>query len=365
MLDRLRINAATVRRANERGVFGHTDLLVAGVGLVVGAGGEDSSVLTIYLDQNKWIDLARAETGHPDGRPFVETLVVLKKAADDQRARFPLSAAHYYETGKQRDPKRRMELATTMVRLAGTLRIAPPHTIVPWEIQRALVEVFNLPLAVPNLELFGDGVAHAFSAPTLRYTAPSEWQGIPLSVEMQAALQRRAVPAFESMILASVTPDGVPDEMRLTMHDFKNLTDDRFVQGQEDVASLLKQHGRQRLDDIMLATAYTDIRLPLAEASYRLGLQPEQVSDNWRRILEAIPSRWVEMKLRQQRQANPQKAWQANDLNDVTALAIAVPYCDAVVTEKSWTSMLSAAKVPERFETLVTPSLDAVAERLA
>ena len=30
------------------------------------------AVLTVYLDQNKWIDLARAETGHPLGAPCSE-----------------------------------------------------------------------------------------------------------------------------------------------------------------------------------------------------------------------------------------------------------------------------------------------------
>lgn len=94
-------------------------------------------MLTVYLDQMKWIDLARAETGHPKGAAFVEVLAVLKDAVDRGQARFPLSAAHYHETGKQRDRKKHMELATTMVRLAGTLRIAPPHAIVRWEIQRA------------------------------------------------------------------------------------------------------------------------------------------------------------------------------------------------------------------------------------
>ena len=43
---------------------------------------------------------------------------------------------------------------------------------------------------------------------------------------------------------------------------------------------------------------------------------------------------WVGMKLRS-RQANPQEVWQRNDLNDVT--------------ERSWSSMLAAAKVPEHF----------------
>lgn len=196
-------------------------------------------------------------------------------------------------------------------------------------------------------------------------TAPTEWHGVSLPTEWQQELQRRAAPVFEAMILASATPEGMPDEMRLTMHDFKNLTDNRFVQGQEEVAAVVKQHGRQRLEDIMLATAYTDIRVPVAEASHRLGLEPEQVGDNWRQILEAIPSRWGEMKLRQQRQANPQRAWQGNDLNDVTALAIAVSYCDVVVTETSWASLLSEGRRPLRPPGDALPSGRGRAPRLA
>jgi hypothetical protein len=57
----------------------------------VSAEDEDGFVLAVYLDQNKWIDLACAETGHPDGANFVETLAGLKQAVDEGRARFPLS----------------------------------------------------------------------------------------------------------------------------------------------------------------------------------------------------------------------------------------------------------------------------------
>jgi hypothetical protein len=84
-------------------------------------------MLTVYLDQMKWIDLARAESGHALGAAIVDPLRVLKRAVADGRVRFPLSAAHYFETGKQRNPRRRKELAATMASLAGTLRIAPPH----------------------------------------------------------------------------------------------------------------------------------------------------------------------------------------------------------------------------------------------
>lgn len=130
------------------------------------------NVLTVYLDQNKWIELARAENGHALGAPFVDTLAVLKGAADEGRVRFPLSSAHYYETGKQRDRAKRMKLSRTMVRLAGQLRIAPPHAVVPWEIRQALDTVFDLAVSVPALELFGTGVAHAFAVRTFDTTHP-------------------------------------------------------------------------------------------------------------------------------------------------------------------------------------------------
>lgn len=321
-------------------------------------------MLTVYLDQNKWIDLARAQTGHPLGAPFVETLAVLTWAVNEGRARFPLSAAHYYETGKQRDRRKRQDLAATMMHLSGTMRIAPPPAIVPWEISRALVAVLGLPHSIPDMAILGEGAAHAFARPTLRYTAPTEWEGHALPPDVRMELQRRANPEYETLLLAGATPEGMPDDMRIVLNDVKSLTDERFVQGQRNVAEAITKFGRHRLEEVMIASTYADIMDPLVRAGIELGVGMDELLDNMRPIVEAIPSRWVEMKLRHQRQANPQKAWHGHDLNDVTALAIAVPYCDVVVTERSWSSMLDAAKVPARFGHTVTPRLRDVVDLL-
>ena len=163
-------------------------------------------MLTVNLDQSKWIDLARAETGRPKGKPFVESLAISRQAVDKGRARFPLGTAHYYETGKQRGRTKHMELATTMVCLAGTLRIAPSHVIVPWELRRALVQVFDLPVVIPDLNLFGAGVAHAFAAPTLKYTAPAERQGIPLSPPIGMKKQDTTRTSTRSRALSAADP---------------------------------------------------------------------------------------------------------------------------------------------------------------
>lgn len=324
-------------------------------------------VLTVYLDQMKWIDLARAQVGHPKGEPFVRHLREFERLVGEGRLRLPLSAAHYYETGKQRDERRRQQLTATMMHLSQSLRIAPPHIIVPWEARRALAAILNLPLSVHNIPLFGEGAAHAHASPSLRYDAPAEYRGTPLPEDVRAALERRARPLFEEALLSASAPAGLPDELRVVLGEFKSLTDDKFVKGQNDVAAELQKLGRHRLDDVMLGTAVADIMTPLLEAASSMNVSLiEDVIDAGRmkELVEHMPSRWVEMKLRRVRQANPQKRWHGNDLNDVTALAIAIPYCDVVVTERSWAAMVSDAKVPRRFDTLVTNSMDDVIESL-
>ena len=51
-------------------------------------------------------------------------------------------------------------------------------------------------------------------------------------------------------------------------------------------------------------------------------------------FLKAMPSRWVEKELRRMRQSNPQKAWEGNDLWDVSALSVAIPYCNMVLNRE-------------------------------
>jgi hypothetical protein len=58
-------------------------------------------VLRIYLDQNKWVDLARAATGHPLGERFTDALAVFRAAVASGTASFPLDMYRYWETGKR------------------------------------------------------------------------------------------------------------------------------------------------------------------------------------------------------------------------------------------------------------------------
>ena len=55
---------------------------------------------------------------------------------------------------------------------------------------------------------------------------------------------------------------------------------------------------------------------------------------------------------------NRDKQWSANDIYDIDALALAVPYCDIVVTEKACHHVLQASHLGKRMHTALLRSLD-------
>lgn len=54
---------------------------------------------------------------------------------------------------------------------------------------------------------------------------------------------------------------------------------------------------------------------------------------------------------------NRDKEWTANDIYDIDAMSIAVPYCDVVVTEKACHHVLNAARLGERMHTALLRDL--------
>jgi hypothetical protein len=81
----------------------------------------------VYLDQNKWIDLARVyhdKAADPALRPVLDAALA---ASQNGSAAFPLSAVHYIETWKNREPQRRTRLDEFMWNLSGAGQ-SPPAT---------------------------------------------------------------------------------------------------------------------------------------------------------------------------------------------------------------------------------------------
>ena len=117
--------------------------------------------LIVYLDQNKWIDLAKARVGHRDGQKYQVALDKANELAKQGKAVFPLSWLHFVETRKKRDLKKRKELAEIMAELSRGTAIIPKSMIADWELQRAVAMAFRkAPLVMPSV--FGYGMSMIF-----------------------------------------------------------------------------------------------------------------------------------------------------------------------------------------------------------
>jgi hypothetical protein len=103
-------------------------------------------VQIVYLDQNKWIDLARAvhqPTEHPAQRKVLEVLV---EKANAKQLVLPLTATNIYETHKINDPQRRLALAYVQATLSQGLVFRGRHKRLEVEVSDLLRSAYNLPL---------------------------------------------------------------------------------------------------------------------------------------------------------------------------------------------------------------------------
>ncbi len=69
------------------------------------------------------------------------------------------------------------------------------------------------------------------------------------------------------------------------------------------------------------------------------------------RFLASISSLQVQAKLTLQRYKDTNKPFHRNDIKDIAFLSTAIPYCDVVVTERSWRDLACRERLDEIFQT--------------
>jgi hypothetical protein len=315
----------------------------------------------VYLDQAKWIDLARAHHGRSGGARFRDALAASQAAVADHRAVFPLSSTHYMETSVRQDDASRARLVEVMEALSWFTAMGSQVDVVPVEIDRALRSRFGRPEQPRQLTLYGYGAAHAFGEPSLAYEAPPDQPPV-----IRAQMEAVGRPHLERELLRH----GMKDPAALAQHRKVDL---EFAQAQDDFSERLRQagYGRgPRLQTAMVGAIMMEIVEPLQEAVERAGVDEELIlemlsdRDASEAFIRDMPSRWAMLELQRARHAGG-APFEEGDLRDLGALAVAFAYCDVVVTEKQWVHIARQAKLDEIFGTIVTADASDLATILA
>jgi hypothetical protein len=158
--------------------------------------------------------------------------------------------------------------------------------------------------------------------------------------------------ALEQAMLAGPPDEELPalQAMGYAPQKTRELTEQRAQQEREVVALLDADTGwrRGRLRDVIgareLAREWINLitRAVLARGT-SVGEVVREDRAQMRAFADGMPSSRVAISLKTRYHRNGQHQWTANDIHDIDALAVAVPYCDAVFTDRAVRSALAAA----------------------
>ena len=314
-------------------------------------------MLRVYLDQNKWVDLARAATGHPRGAEFVEALTMARAAVSAGQVSFPLDMYRYWETAKRGDDRSRNDVAGLMLELSRHHAMATPFGILDMEIDQALQRRFGRPVEPRQRQVFGIGMRHISDGNI-------SWPGLDLSflpdggASVPGGLRVQMNRAVEGFVEDQVLRAG-PATFRASGFDL--AADDhgaRFVEWEILVAAKIREVGLKgdHIDMAVRAADLGDIRSAVENALGRIGMSWESFLDGLGptgmfEFIDDLPTREVTNIMRSARHRQSEQRWLPNDFVDILALPVAAVHCDVVVTEKQWVHRLRAGKVGDRYGT--------------
>jgi hypothetical protein len=317
------------------------------------------SVLRVYLDQNKWIDLARAATGHPAGERFGDALALAGAGVASGAVSFPLDMYRYWETSKRGNDRSRNEVVDVMRELSRQHTMALPFGVLDQELDLALKRRFGRPEHPRRQQVFGVGMRHIsngrMSWPKFDLNA-LPGGGASLPDGLRAQLEHAVTESIEEHLLRA-GPD--------TFHaaGFDHAASDhgqRFVNFENTVAATIAQHGLHGdgIEQVIRGTDFTDIRPAVVEALELIGLTFDQFMSSFTvpdfmNFMDDLPSRYVTNVMRSAKHRQTQQKWEPNDFIDIVALPVAAVYCDIVITEKQWGHRMRQGKVDQRYNTVL------------
>ena len=272
-----------------------------------------------YLDQNKWIELARIVHGK-DRTPRSQTILRHLKAATESGCILPLSHIHYIETARISNIGRKSRLGSVMWEYSKGFTMASYSTIVEHEIEEALSPYFPQ-IRRSKLTLIGRGIAHAFGKFVMR--------GI--SIPDDEAMERAMLTGHLGSIIGP--PSFRSDHYQ---ENFRNHLEGLHVNKHE--------LPKDKWEDWLYAIALIDIIDPLNRVMARHSIDKDEMQklgrEEFRAMVDNMPTRCVDLHLHRQVLKNPQYKPKKTHLEDWAGLGVASCYCDVVVCENHMADMI-------------------------
>jgi hypothetical protein len=299
----------------------------------------------VYLDQNKWIGLARAAqnpAAYPDLRDLLEVMTQKVRAGE---LALPLTATNIYETHKINDAKRRHDLASLQAFLSRGLVFRSRHKRLEVEIGQVLEHACGLP---PNK------MEALWFLSSVFFEAFAEWRderlGFPISERVIDYICGRPAHCLYEYLCNTPSNIRVAAVKKFSegLKLLRGRVEDRRRRHSNESIPL-----RRRMYSALLLIDEADL---LVRAANKAGISCNTVADLGgaivRRVMNDLPTYYVEREiaLRLETQKRPVHE---NDFRDMQSFCAIIPYADEVVAEKQFASLAQQAKLNRKYHTRI------------
>lgn len=296
-----------------------------------------------YLDQNKWVELARAVKYLSDHPAHHELLTAMSREVEAGRLVLPLTATNIYETQKRNDPGQRHDLAILQATASQGLVFRGRHHRLEAELGDLLRAAYGHNPTPRDTEWFLSDVF---------FEAFADWNDERLS----AAISEKVVGFVRREPARSLY-----DYLMATPEEIRTIAVRNFSHGSDDLRRRIEQRRRQhagesfamrrRIQSALLIINEIDLILTFANRAGFAWKTVRDIGDKLaRRIVEDVPTYYVEREiaLKLEAQARP---IEENDFRDMQSFCAVVPYADEVIAEKQFVNLALQAKLDRKYGT--------------
>lgn len=307
-----------------------------------------------YLDQNKWIELARAVKRPADYPRLQPLLRYLGENADAGRVVLPLTSANIYETHKVQNPSRRCDLAIVQCAFSKGFVIRGRQRRLTTELGIVLADCCGLdPPAQPERWF----LSNVFFEAVIDHD--DEILGNRISERVLGFI--RDNPSASLFDYLTTTPE-----------DVRTAATRNFSNGSERLRSVVEDRRRRHAGETasMRRRIYSTILMMdnverVIHTANAMGIRWQRVQDigskNARRIIEEVPTYYIERELAVRIEAQ-HRPIEENDFRDMQSFCAAIPYVDVVIGENQFVNLARQAKLDRKFDTRLETDIMALGE---
>lgn len=284
----------------------------------------------IYLDQNAWSNLLKSSE---------ETVGFFEDLSDSGKVIFPLSIVHLQETTKICNNTKRLQIAKLMVGLSKQYSFLPyVDQIIEMEVRNEILRLYGCQPVNLDSYVLNKGICHLLGVKPTIVKRP----GANVNGEPPSDVKKKMMDYIES-------PDAMLDAF-LLLPTLKGKTkssyEETVMKMEQNRKNLLKIADKNFRRKFVFADFMIDFIGPtVAKMLAEINMPKAQVFfKNWDKkdfetFIDHIPTAFSLFSLIFKRDQQLQRLIEVNDIPDVWALSLAIPYSDIVVTEKMWASI--------------------------